>query len=299
MRTLTLVILLATIFPAFATEITQSVSKQEKVLSETVEQLDKPLYNPFIERYLIDEVKNLRVEMNRLEVSLNKTVVDRELETVSKVANYATDTVTYFFYLIAGMSSLLVLVGWTSLRDIKGKVKTLADAKVNQVVDEYAQRLEKLEKELYQKTKGFSKTQQKLTEHQDIHSLWLKAAQENLTANKINIYDQILAIDPADAEALTYKADAALELDEPQWAINLCNQALQIEPENSHAYYQLAGAYTLLNQSNEAILNLEKSIQLSGNFSEQILQDAIFEPLHHNKDFIALIESYRQHNKEK
>lgn len=267
--------------------------QQEKQLREEVSDLKAPMYHPFVERYLIDEVKDLRVEMNRLEVNLNRTVVDRELETVSKVANYATDTVTYFFYLIAGMSSILVLVGWTSLRDIKERVKNVADTKVNKVVEEYEARLEKLENDLNLKTRRIYKTQQKLTEHQDKHALWLKAGQENISSNKIAIYDQILALDPNDAEALTYKADTALELNEPQWAINLCQQAIQIEPDNSHAYYQLAGAYTLLNQFSEAMVNLEKSIELTGNFSEEIMADAIFDPLRETDEFQALIASYR------
>lgn len=268
--------------------------QKEAELRAKTETLKEPLYTPFIERYLIDEVKNLRVEMNRMEVDLNKAVVDRELETVSKVANYATDTVTYFFYLIAGLSSILVIVGWSSFRDIKDKVKTLADSKVNKVVDEYEKRLEKLENDLYQKTKGIDSTQRRLTKHQDIHSLWLKAGQENLIANKIAIYDQILELDPNDTEAMTYKADAALELNEPRWAINLCQQALEIDPNNPHAYYQLAGAFTLMDQNNDALMNLEKSIELSGQFSEQILEDPIFDPLKETDEFKQLIETHQK-----
>ena len=66
-----------------------------------INQLQDPMYKPFIERYLVDEVKALRNNMNTLEVSLTKEVVNREVRTVDRVTTYATDTVTYFFYLIA------------------------------------------------------------------------------------------------------------------------------------------------------------------------------------------------------
>ena len=46
-------------------------------------------------------------------------IVDRELSTADRAVSYATDTVTYFFYLIAGATSILLLVGWTSIHDMK------------------------------------------------------------------------------------------------------------------------------------------------------------------------------------
>ncbi|MGB2131010.1 MAG: hypothetical protein ACPHXW_06240, partial [Marinobacterium sp.] len=39
-------------------------------LQQRVEQLKEPLYNPFIERYIIDEIKNLRSEIERQRVEM-------------------------------------------------------------------------------------------------------------------------------------------------------------------------------------------------------------------------------------
>ena len=132
------------------------------------------------------------------------------------------------------------------MRDIKDKVHSLADSKVNEIVSTYEERLDRMEKALNKKTVGIQHAQQQIEQHQDIHTLWLKAAQENMVSNKIAIYDQILDIDPTNVEALTYKADAALELNEPIWAINLCQSALRIDQDNAHAYYQLSGAYAMM-----------------------------------------------------
>jgi tetratricopeptide (TPR) repeat protein len=228
--------------------------------------------------------------MNTLHVDLNKEVVNRELTSTTRAMGYAADTVTYFFYLIAGISSMLLLVGWNSIREIKDKVLTLADNKVNRVISQYEARLEKLEEELHEKTIGFTQAQENLSEHQDIYSLWLKAGQEQIISNRLNIYDQILELDPHNAEAMTYKADLVLEMNEPQWAINLCNQALFIDPENKHAFYQLAGAYASLNQPNEALLNLEKAIQDAEGMVEEVLKDPAFESLLDNPQFQKLVQ---------
>lgn len=282
MRTLILIGLImcsSLLFAADATEPDQ----------QDVDNLKKPLYNPFIERYVIDELKQLRIDMNQLRVDMTKEVVDRELEATTIAVSYASNTVTYFFYLIAGVSSILVIIGWNSMRDIKEKVQNFADEKVNQVILEYEQRLENLEDELNRKSKGITNAQNRINQHQDIHSLWLKAGQETVLSNRISIYDQILKLDPENAEAMTYKADIALEMNEPEWAINLCNQALTIDAENKHAFYQLAGAYALLERPGEAIEKLKMALDGSDGYREQVKNDPIFESLHDNENFQNLI----------
>jgi len=290
----TLIIIAALCFIPHATYAAQMHVKE----TQNVETLTEPMYNPFIERYVMDELKQLRVDMNALHVDLTKEVVNRELTATTRAVGYATDTVTYFFYLIAGISSVLLLVGWNSIREIKDKALNIADTKVNKVISQYEDRLEKLEAELQNKSEGISTAQRRLSQHQDIHSLWLKAAQEQISSNRLNIYDQILEIDPENTEAMTYKADVALEMDEPQWAINLWHQALLYDAENKHAYYQLAGAYALLKQPHDALFYLEKSIKdAEGIAEEDIIKDPIFESLLNNPEFQKLLQSYQGNHK--
>jgi tetratricopeptide (TPR) repeat protein len=195
--------------------------------------------------------------------------VDRELSAVDKAVTYATNTVTYFFYLIAAASSVLVLVGWSSIREIKERVHTLADQEINSLVAEYEQRLHAIEQQLSQETRQIEENREKIEATQEVQSLWLRAGQETNPASKITVYDQIIKIRPLDVEALTYKADAVLELGEPQWASNLCHQALEVDPDNGHAFYQLACAYTAMNQLDEAVHFLLEAINRSETYWEQ------------------------------
>jgi tetratricopeptide (TPR) repeat protein len=278
-------ILLMSAWPLIAISATSPHNKE----TQDVEQLEGPMYNPFVERYVMDELRQLRVDMNDMHVQLTKEVVNRELTATSRAVGYATDTVTYFFYLIAGISSVLLLVGWSSIRDIKVKVHDLADTKVNKVIATYEERLKKLEEELQRKSRGITSAQKRLSQHQDIHSLWLKAGQEQILSNRMTIYDQILELDPANVEAMTYKADAALEMNEPQWAINLCNQALRMDPENKHAFYQLAGAYAQLDKSADAIEYLKVALEGTEGYKDQVKNDPVFSELRDNPEFQQLI----------
>lgn len=250
---------------AIATE--ENKVSQEQV-AQTVEQLKEPLYNPFLERYVIDELKSLRTEMLQQKTEFNRELTDRQLRVAELSATYATDTVTYFFYLIAATSSVLLLVGWNSLRDIRANVQTQAEKKVSSLISEYEGRLSALEKELVSKSKVIKDNQREIETTNEIQSLWLKAGQESSWDQKIKYYDQILELRPESTEALTYKADAALELGETQWAITLCNKALDIEPHSGHAYFQLACAYADLGAAKIAIDYLSTAIEVSEDYRD-------------------------------
>src|SRR5690625_596179 len=62
-----------------------------------VENLEEPLYTPFIERYVLDELRSLRVDVANQRAELIQQMVDRELSSVDRGVAYATNTITYFF----------------------------------------------------------------------------------------------------------------------------------------------------------------------------------------------------------
>ncbi len=270
----------------YAKDVPQDVPQD---VESKVDHLKKPLYTPFIERYILDELKQLRVDMDAQKVDLTKQIVDREISSIDRGVTYATSTVTYFFYLIAAATSVLVLVGWTSIRDIKERVRTVADEKVSSLISEYEARLESIEMQLNQKTQYIEETREVVELTQDVQALWLRAGQEANLNNKIAIYDRILNLRHDDCEALTYKADAVLELGEPQWAANLCHQALAIDSDNSHAFYQLACAYAAMGQLDEAVHYLSEAVSRSETYRQDIIHDPVLEPLHNLDSFKALL----------
>ncbi|MFA7553633.1 MAG: hypothetical protein WCY88_05235 [Spongiibacteraceae bacterium] len=254
-----------------------------------IDSLEKPLYSPFIERYMLDELKQLRVDMAANKNQLLQQILDREHNSVDRGVAYATDTITYFFYLIAAVSSVLVIVGWTSIRDIKERVHSFADEEISKLVSEYEHRLESIEHQLMQKTQHIEENRDEIELTQEVQSLWLRAQQEHSSINKIEIYDQILKLQHENCEALTYKADAVLDLNEPQWAVNLCHQALKVDAQNSHAFYQLACAHSEMNQFEDAVHYLAKALEQSESYRQELSSDPALRPLADFQPFIDLV----------
>ncbi|TNE97396.1 MAG: tetratricopeptide repeat protein [Gammaproteobacteria bacterium] len=267
--------------------------ERQDVTSEDVaaalSDLEEPMYTPFIELYLLEESKALRKEMQNTRAELIEKVVDKELSVADKTMAYATDTVTYFFYLIAGATSVLVVFGWNSIRDMRNQLTSLAEKRVNELVVEYESRLKSIEEQLQQKSDIIHQNQAEIERTNEVHSLWLKASQETSQQNKIAAYDQILDLRPDDVEALSYKADAVLEMQEPLWAISLCLRALKLAPDNGHAHYQLACAYAEIGRWEDAIATLQKAIDISEAYRDDASVDMSFEHLREHENFRALV----------
>lgn len=261
----------------------------EEDLEQSIKALDEPMYTPFVELYLLEETKALRKEMQSTRAELIEKVVDKELSVADKTMSYATDTVTYFFYLIAGATSILVVIGWNSIRDMRNQLTSLAEKRVNELVVEYEKRLKSIEEQLQQKSEIIHQNQAEIERTNEVHALWLKASQETSQQNKISAYDQILDLRPDDVEALSYKADAVLEMREPLWAISLCQRALKLAPDNGHAHYQLACAYAEIGRWEDAVSTLEKAIDISEAYRDDASVDPSFEPLHDHESYRTLV----------
>ncbi|WP_372641980.1 TPR end-of-group domain-containing protein [Ancylomarina sp.] len=251
--------------------------------------IEKPLYKPFIERYILDEIKSLRQENERLKAQVTIQIAEAKLESSDRAINYTTSTINNIFYIITAAASLLVLVGWRSLNDIKKSLKIDMTKKVETLTADYENRLRQIEIKMTERSKVIMEAQQDITNTNSIHSLWMRVGLEKSEEDKISIYDEILNIKPDDIEALTYKADALLEIGEVRWALDLSNTAIEYDNGYSLAYWQRACAYAKLDKQTEALKDIEKALELSETLQDELLKEKHFENLHDNKAFKLLI----------
>ncbi|WP_425313952.1 TPR end-of-group domain-containing protein [Shewanella salipaludis] len=248
---------------------------------------DKPL----MERYVLDELKSLRHDQQDLERKLTVDITDRELSVADKSLNYANVTVTYFFYIIAGVASLVAFIGWQSLREIKTNTAKLAANQLQNIAEQYEEKFKLLEQDLKRKSRIITENNREIEIINEVHTLWLHAQGAQTPEQKIDVYDEILSIRPGDLEALTYKADAAMEMREFNWALSLCNRVLEVDTTNAHALYQRACAFACLGREDRAISDLERAINYSASFREVAAEEADFAPLKENPKYEALVKA--------
>jgi len=254
-----------------------------------VDTLEQPLYKPFIERYILDEIKGLRQENQSLKAQVTQQIAEAKLESSDRAINYTTSTINNIFYIITAAASLLVLLGWRSLNDIKKSLKIDMAKKIQTLTSDYESRLQQIEVIMTERSKVIIETQKNITDTNSIHSLWMRVGLEKSDEDKISVYDEILSIKPDDIEAMTYKADALLEIGEVRWALNLSNNAIELDSEYSLAYWQRACSYSKLDKQTEALKDIKKAIELSDTLEDELLNEKHFENLHDNKSFKLLI----------
>jgi len=259
-------------------------------LAETTEKAqEKILEKPLIERYILDELKSTRHDLQDLERRLTIEITDRELSVADKSLGYAEQTVNYFFYIIAGVASLVALFGWKSLHEIRVNTTKKANTQIKQIAESYEEKFKTLEKELRRKTKSIADNHLEIEKINEIHNYWLRAQKSQTPEQKMEAYDAILKIRPGDLEALTSKADAAMELKEFHWALSICNRVLDMDDTNQDAFYQRACAYACLGVEDQAIDDLAKAINGRSALRDLAAEEDDFENLRGNEDFDALL----------
>ncbi|WP_019616651.1 TPR end-of-group domain-containing protein [Psychromonas ossibalaenae] len=258
--------------------------------SGTESAADKSIYEkPLIERYVLDELKSTRQDMQDLERRLTIAITDRELAVADKSLGYAEQTVTYFFYVIAGIASLMALIGWKSLHEIRINTKKTANQQIKLISDQYEKQFQVLENDLRRKTLRIADNHIEIEKMNEIHNLWLRAQNSQTPEQKIEVYNEILKIRPGDLEALIYKADAVMEIREFHWALSICNRVLEVDEGNENALYQRACAYACLGVAEQAVSDLELAIAGRTSLRDLAAEEADFENLSGNERFEALL----------
>lgn len=267
----------------------ESAAPTEEQQQQALAQLNEPMYKPLLERYILDELKAVRQDQQQLREDVTKQVTHAQLDTADRALIYTTDTINNVFFIITATASILVLVGWNSLRDVKNKVEDIVNTRVSVITDEYEDRLKILEEKLRVRSEEILSNQERISVTNEEHSLWMRANLESDFANKIEIFDEILKRKPEDVEAIAYKADALLELNETAKAIELCNQAIDIDSDYGYAYWQRACAYALTHKHADALADIKMALEYSPNLRNELLHESAFASLHDNDSFNTIV----------
>ncbi|AKE51093.1 tetratricopeptide repeat protein [Kangiella geojedonensis] len=245
-------------------------------------------YQPLIERYILDELKSVRQDQQSLRADMEEKVAHAKLDASDRIIRYTSDTLNNMFIIITTAASILVLMGWRSMRDVRSKLNEVVETKINELTSEYEDRLHELEGKLRKRSQEIIDAQEDISKSNEIHSIWMRAGLETNMHQKIKLFDEILAINPEDIEALIYKADAAYELGDYEWAFSLANRAIDQDQDYGLAYWQRACANAANGATQEAINDIKIAIEKAPKLADELDREPAFEDLHELEEFEAL-----------
>jgi tetratricopeptide (TPR) repeat protein len=262
------------------------------IFANNISNLDakKQLQEPLIERYILDELKQIRIDNQQIKVDVAEKIAASKIITNDRAIEYTTNTLNSIFYIVTIAASFLVILGWRSLSDVKNTVDNLVSKKVGEITDKYEQRLDEMEAKIKSRSNEIIANQEEISNTNLVHSLWMRAGLEKSNREKLKIYDQILEIKPNDVEVMTYKADVLLDIDKVDEALKLSNLAIDNNDNYALAYWQRACAYASLSRFDEAIEDIKKSISISAPLKNKITEEVHFENLKNIDEFINLVK---------
>jgi tetratricopeptide (TPR) repeat protein len=314
---ITLSLIVASVYSVAEERAEEAQQASEEQVDAQIDALEEPLFKPFIERYVLDELRAIRMEQNQLRAELAERVAAARVEANDRSIQYTSETMTIYFYFMAGATAVMALVGWNSLRDVRAQVEGLVNERVDRITNEYQarladierdvknrseqlsgitqdfeQRMEDVERRLKKRSQQIIAAQEEISKSNELHALWLRAGLETGQQSRIEIYDQILKVKPDDVEAITYKADLVLDQGECEWALNLSNMAIEYDENYAYAYWQRACAHAMLGNSAEAIKDIHKALEIQPVLSKNLTSEEAFASIRALDSFAQVTEGF-------
>jgi tetratricopeptide (TPR) repeat protein len=114
-------------------------------------------------------------------------------------------------------------------------------------------------------------------------------------------YEQALKLsdgrDPKSKEvhdtAVANLCDLLIQSSDPERALEICGEAVELFPTNPVAFYNLAGVHAQMGRADEALAALERDFELGDRDWQYLSEDAWFASLRADPRFLALVERMR------
>lgn len=245
---------------------------------------------PLTERFILDEVKDLRIKLESIKREIYKEVIDREYVVVDRALSYSANTVSYFFFFITVAVGFLAVFGLRTLHDLKNSARELVEKKTEELVKEFRGRLEAIEEDLRTQGTEILENQKKLEQLQKVNDLWGEVHREKDDPRKLDLLEKIREMDPENVEIYATKSGSYLRLGLLDQALEVCDQALELMPDHPIALYNRACAHARLEDYEEAIKDLHHAISIAPNLRESMQSDTDFDELKKEKSFDVLLE---------
>lgn len=257
-------------------------------VAQEQEKENRLLDRPLVEKYILDELKDLRTNQLKVKEEVTKQITRSELSVSDRALTYTTDTINNVFYIIAVVSSLLLIIGLKSFKDLKESSELIVETKIAELTKNYESRLLDIESKAKQRFELIIQTQEQFEKSEKISSIWKRAEIEDDLQEKLSLYDEILKISPEDVETLVYKADTLLDLDETRWALSLCNQAIKLDSDYALSHWQRACANAKLKNTDAALEDIKTALELNPRMQDELNKEDSFKVLYKNSKFQEL-----------
>lgn len=235
------------------------------------------------QRFILTELKELRIDLEGLKREINKDLNERELKTVDRALAYSGNTVNFLWLILTMAVTGFGLVGWKTMRDVRENLSKNFEREVQKRVRQEQKKLEvfmkTFEEEQLAQSQEILKNQEYLHKKQETAFYWSQFNREDDPVHKLEFLDNIAAAGLEADELYIYVERAAIYINLGLWdkALEMAEKWLEIESENISLLEKKAQSLMMLDQADEALRVVTNILVMKPSAFEEIISNPVFE----------------------
>jgi len=235
------------------------------------------------QRFILTELKDLRIQLESTRRELNEELNSRELATVDRALSYSGNTVNFLWLIITMAVTWFGLVGWRTMKDVRENLTTNFEREVQKRVKAEQKKLEefmrKFEKDQLEQSQDILKNQEFIQKKQEAWYIWSQYNREENATSKLELLEKISFIWLEEDEILIHTEKSWIYAELALWdkVLESADKWLEISSDNTTLLYNKASALVMLEQAEEAVKVLTNIIWVNPSMKEEILDDPMFE----------------------
>lgn len=279
--------------PTYASELDDYILVSEETSQEAT-QLIVPDDISWTQRFILTELKELRIQNETLRRELNEELNKRELATVDRALSYSGNTVNFLWLIITMAMAGFWLVGWRTMKDVRENLTQNFEKEVQKNVRSQQRKLEefmqKFEEEQLSQSKEIIQNQEHLQRKQEAAFHWSQFNREEDPVQKLELLDKVWAAGLEEDELLIYVERSSIYVVLWLWdkALETAEKWLELSSENTSLLYTKAEALVMLEETDDALKVINNILVIKPGMKDEILEDATFENL--KADIGAMME---------
>lgn len=228
-------------------------------------------------RYILEEVKNLRIELESLRREMQIEMNKKQIETIDKALSYSANTVNYFFILITIAIMGIWIFWWKSIKDMKNRWSNSFEKEVQKSIFESQKKLQELEKEQLRQSKRTLLDQENIMKKQESAYLWSQYNREESLRDKFKILEEISELEIEDEFLEIQKEKSHLYVWLEMWdkALHVCENALEDYENETTFILNQAISLLMLEEKDAALKSIHDVLILDPGLKDDLLENEL------------------------
>lgn len=254
------------LFASLVFNVYWNVIEEEEIVPKQEEKIVIPEEITWTDRFILTELKELRIGQEEVKREIYTEIQNRQLETVDKALSYSANTVNFFFVIITIILMWFWVVGWRTIWDIKKSTKESMDRETKKIIINFEKQIAELEKE------------------QKINIFWRQFNTADSDVEKMNLLDKIHNLKPDSQYVTIERSNVYLSMWLFEKVLEVTDNIIAWErtKHQPHAFYNRACAFNWLKNTEKVISEMTYLLQLAPEYKDFILESEYLEDIINN-----------------